>query len=124
MTYILDKETYSIRGAIFEVYKELGNGFLEAVYQEALEKELAIQNIPFLAQQEIKLFYKGAPLKQVYKPDLICYNQIILELKATSKILPEHEAQLINYLKATKLKLGLLVNFGNYPKVEIKRFVL
>jgi GxxExxY protein len=122
MSLIFEEETYAIRGAVFEVYKEMGCGFLEAVYQECLEKELRIRSIPFVAQQELSLMYKGEPLQQMYKPDLICHDQIILELKAVKEIAPEHKAQVINYLKATNLKLGLLINFGSHPKVQIKRF--
>ena len=115
------EECYAIQGAVFEVYKTLGCGFLEAVYQESLELELRARQIPFVVQQELHLNYKGVPLKQTYKPDFICYGAIIVELKAISSLASEHEAQLLNYLKATNLQLGLLVNFGHYPKVEIKR---
>ncbi len=124
MGLILEDETYAIRGAVFEVYKEMGCGFLEAVYQECLEKELRKQGIPFIAQPELQLMYKGELLQQTYKPDLICYKQIILELKAVKVIAPEHKAQVLNYLKATNLKLGLVINFGSHPKVQIERFVL
>ena len=124
MGLILEEESYAIRGAVFDVYKEMGSGFLEAVYQECLEKELSRRSIPFTAQQAITLRYKGEPLHQTYKPDLICYGKIILELKAVKNIAPEHKAQVINYLKTTNLKLGLLINFGSHPKVEIERFVL
>ncbi|MEA3508361.1 MAG: GxxExxY protein [Synergistota bacterium] len=112
---------YAIQGAIFDVYKEMGCGFLEAVYQECLEKEFTKRNILFRAQEDIHLTYKGEPLKQTYKPDFVCYSQIIIELKAVKEIAPEHKAQLLNYLKATGLELGLLVNFGSYPKTEIIR---
>ena len=95
MSLIFEEETYAIRGAVFEVYKEMGCGFLEAVYQECLEKELRIRSIPFVAQQELSLMYKGEPLQQMYKPDLICHDQIILELKAVKEIAPEHKAQVI-----------------------------
>ncbi len=115
------EECYAIQGAVFEVYKTLGCGFLEAVYQESLELEMKTRQIPFVAQQELHLNYKGAQLKQTYKPDFICYGAIIVELKAVSVLASEHEAQLLNYLKATNLQLGLLVNFGHYPKAEIKR---
>ena len=118
---ILKDESYKIQGAIFEVYREMGCGFLEAVYQECLEKELAKQNIPFASQPELNLCYKGEKLRQTYKPDIICYNEIILELKAVKQTAPEHKAQVINYLKATGMKLGLLVNFGAHPKAEIIR---
>jgi len=116
-------ETYRIRGAVFEVYREMGCGFLEAVYQECLEKELRTQNIPFVSQQELKLAYKGETLEQTYKPDLICFEKIIVELKAVKDTADEHRAQLHNYLKATGLKLGLLVNFGHYPKATIERII-
>ncbi len=121
---LFEEETYAIRGAIFEVYRELGCGFLEAVYQECLEKELAIRNIPFVAQPQLNLFYKGVKLNQTYRPDLICYDSVIVELKALSETVGEHKAQLLNYLKATDHKVGLLVNFGSYPKAVVERLVL
>jgi GxxExxY protein len=121
---LFEKESYAVRGAVFEVYREMGCGFLESVYQECLEKELAKQGIPYDAQKELSLSYKGEPLKQVYKPDLICYGKIIVELKAVKAVVPEHHAQLLNYLKATGMRLGLLVNFGSYPKATIERLVL
>ena len=123
MKLMYESETYAIRGAVFEVYREMGCGFLEAVYQECMEKELKIANIPHIAQPELQLMYKDERLAQSYKPDLICYDQIIVELKAVKEIVPEHQAQLINYLKATQMKLGLLVNFGSYPRAQIERFV-
>ena len=118
---LFPEKCYAIQGAIFEVYKEMGCGFLEAVYQECLEKEFTKRDVPFRAQEDIHLAYKGEPLKQTYKPDFICYGQIIVELKAIKEIALEHKAQLLNYLKATGLELGLLVNFGSYPKTEIIR---
>jgi len=121
--FILKKESYAIRGAVFEVYREMGCGFLEAVYQECLEKELRKRNILFVSQQELNLTYKGEKLQQSYKPDIICLGKIIIELKAAKEICDEHRAQLHNYLKATGLKLGLLVNFGHYPKATIERIV-
>ena len=121
---LFKNECYQIQGAIFEVYREMGCGFLEAIYLECLEQELSKRNIPFKAQQELKLNYKGKPLQQTYKPDLICYDQIIVELKAVKEIGPEHKAQVINYLKTSGIKLGLLVNFGTYPKADIIRLVL
>ena len=124
MSLIFEKESFALRGAFFEVYKTLGCGFLEAVYQEALAHELKLQKIPFQEQMELKLQYKGIPLKQTYKPDFICFDNIIVEIKAVEAIAPEHEAQLLNYLKITGCPLGFLVNFGHYPKIEIKRFVL
>ena len=124
MTDILYKdESYGIIGACFEVYKEKGNGFLESVYQECLAMELGLAKIPFLEQSKLKLYYKGKPLQQTYVPDFICHEKIILEIKAVKNVTDEHRAQVINYLKATGLKLGLLVNFGHYPKIEYERFV-
>ncbi|BCB28556.1 GTP-binding protein [Sulfurimicrobium lacus] len=118
-----EEESFRIRGAIFEVYREMGCGFLEAVYQECLEKELGKQDIPFAAHRELALHYKGDRLEQTYKPDFICFERIIVELKAAKELAGEHRAQVHNYLKATGLELGLLVNFGHYPKVEIERIV-
>ena len=120
---IYEKETFLIRGAVFEVYKEMGCGFLESVYQECLEKEFIKQDVPFVAQKELKLFYKGEVLNQTYRPDFICYDEIVVELKAVKEFSAEHRAQIFNYLNATKLRLGLLVNFGHYPKIEIERII-
>nr|VFJ68567.1 MAG: GxxExxY protein [Candidatus Kentron sp. FW] len=125
MTDLIYKdESYAISGAVFEVYREMGHGFLESVYQECLEKELARRGIPFLSQPVLRLFYKGQPLDQTYKPDLLCYDTVVVELKALGEITGEHKAQVLNYLKATRLKLGLLVNFGCHPKATIERLVL
>lgn len=121
---IYKEECYFIQGAIFEVYKEMGSGFLEAVYQECLEREFKSADIPFIAQKELAIRYKDELLSQHYKPDFICYDKIIVELKGIRAIKKEHHAQVMNYLKATNLKLGLIVNFGAYPKAEIIRIVL
>ncbi len=118
------EEVFAIQGAIFEVYKEMGCGFLEAVYQECLEKELVRCGIPYVSQCELKLHYKGEALTQTYRPDLICYDKIIVELKALHETSAEHQAQLFNYLRATNLRLGLLVNFGHHPKVTIERIII
>src|SRR5262245_42214692 len=107
------EETYAIRGAVFEVYREIGSGFLEAVDHECLAKEFMRRNVPYLAQVELKLTYKGDLLLQTYKPDFVCFAKIVVELKAVKEIAPEHEAQLLNYLKASGMKPGLLVNFGS-----------
>ena len=123
MTLKFEEESFRIRGAVFEVYREMGCGFLEAVYQECLEKELKRQGIPFVSQQELILHYKGESLKQIYRPDFICFDNIIVELKAVRELTNEHRAQVHNYLKATGLELGLLANFGHYPKSEIERIV-
>jgi GxxExxY protein len=117
------EESYRIMGACFEVYKETGCGFVEPVYQECLEIELAMQNIPFRAQEQLKLSYKQKPLRQFYVPDFICYGKIILEIKAVSKLCNEFRAQVHKDLKATGYQLGLLVNFGHYPQVEWERIV-
>jgi len=121
---IFEEESYQIRGAVFEVYREMGCGFLEPVYQECLEKELHHNKVPFVAQRELILHYKGERLNQIYKPDFICFDCIIVEIKAVKELANEHRAQVYNYLKATGMKLGFLVNFGHYPKVEIERIVL
>ena len=124
MNMIYADEVYAIQGALYEVYKNIGIGFLENVYQECLELELAQRGIPFVAQKDIDIYYKGEKLSQKYRADIVCFNKIILELKAVKQLLPEHHAQLHNYLRATNMRLGLLVNFCNYPGVDIKRIVL
>ena len=122
MTELIYKEEgYRINGACFEVYKEKGCGFLEDVYQECLEIEFGMQGIEFVAQHPLKLEYKNRPLRKKYIPDFICFGKIIIEIKAVREITDEHRAQLQNYLKATGYKLGLLINFGHYPKVQIER---
>ena len=103
------------------VYKTMGNGFLEAVYQECLEIELAKTAIPFEAQRRMTLFYDGRALKQSYIPDFVCFNKIILEIKAVSKTSADHRAQVRNCMKATGFQLGLLANFGHYPLLEWER---
>ena len=114
-------ECYDIQGVVFDVYKTMGCGFLEAVYQECLEKEFTKRTIPYQSQVELQLNYKGEKLNQTYKPDFICYDKIIVEIKAVKALASEHKAQLLNYLKATGIELGLLINFGSYPKTEIIR---
>lgn len=118
---IYKDEAFKIMGACFEVYKNKGCGFLEPVYQECLEIELELQGVPFISQKSLTLEYKGRRLKQTYEPDFICYDKIIMEIKAVSQLADEHRAQVINYLNATDHKLGLLVNFGHYPKLEWER---
>lgn len=119
-----EEKTYTILGACFEVYNQEGCGFNEPVYQECLEIELALRDIPFVAQPETRLSYKGRPLKATFRPDFICYGNIILEIKAVASLVDAHEAQVLSYLAATGHELGLLVNFGAFPKVEYKRLLL
>lgn len=119
---IYKEESYKIIGACFEVYKNKGCGFTENVYHECLAIEFAMQTIPFVSEPEIYLEYKGKVLKQFFKPDFICFDKIIVELKAVSKLIDEHRSQTINYLNATKFDLALLVNFGRLPKIEYERF--
>ncbi len=125
MTELLFKaEVYAIIGAAMAVYNELGHGFLEAVYQAALEFELAARAIPFESQQELVVRYKGHPLPAIYKPDLIIFGKIVVEIRALDHLTIREEAQLLNYLKATGMEVGLLINFGSHDKLEWKRMVL
>ena len=119
--FLYKDETYKIIGACFEVYKEKGCGFLEAVYQECLEIEFEMQGILFVPKKPLVLEYKGRPLKQKYEPDFVCDNKIIVEIKAVSALADEHRAQVINYLNTAGFKVGLLVNFGHHPKLEYER---
>ncbi len=121
---IYPDEAYAIIGACLEVYNVMGSGFLEAVYQKCLERELALRGIPFVAQQRIGLMYKGVDINQDYTPDFVCYTKIIIEIKAESRLIDAHRAQTINYLNASCFKLGLLVNFGHHKTLEWERFVL
>jgi GxxExxY protein len=123
MELIFKDEVFHIIGAAIEVHKDLGNGFLEAVYQEAMEIEMASRNIPFLAQMPLKIRYKDRMLNKEYFPDLLCFDSIIVELKALNKLGGNEDAQLINYLKATGLHAGLLINFGSVGKLEWKKVV-
>ena len=116
------EESYKIIGACIEVHKELGCGFLEPVYQEALSLEFQRQSIPYIREKELDILYKGEKLNKKYYADFICYDKIIVETKALSALNTDHEAQLLNYLKATKIKLGILVNFGE-QKLNYKRMV-
>ena len=124
MNIIHRLESYELMGACFEVYKDKGSGFLEAVYQECLEIELTTRKVHFKPQPQLALTYKGQALKTKYIPDFLCYDKIIVELKAVSALADEHRAQVQNYLRTARLRLGLLVNFGQYPKLEYERIVL
>jgi GxxExxY protein len=119
---ILKDESYNIIGACMAVHQELGCGFLEAVYQEALEEEFKLRNIPYVREPLLTITYKGKLLNKKYQADFICYDNIIVELKALSELNSTHQSQLINYLKASKMKLGILVNFGQKSLIS-KRVV-
>ncbi len=117
-------ESYKILGAAFEVYNELGPGFLEPVYQECFEYVLKERGIPYFREKNIQIYFKGRKIKKEYQADFLCYDNIIVELKAVSELNSSHKAQLYNYLHATRCKLGLLLNFGHCLKLEVARIVL
>ncbi|HYJ91885.1 MAG TPA: GxxExxY protein [Pyrinomonadaceae bacterium] len=122
MNRILYKEeSYKLIGACFEVYKQKGSGFTEPVYQECLAVEFALQKIPFVVQPEIQMSYKGRLLTQFFKPDFICYEKIIVEIKAMSGLIDAHRSQALNYLNATGFESAILVNFGEFPKLKYER---
>ena len=121
---IYKDESYNIVGAAFHVYNKLGFGFLEAVYQEALEIEFQRRNIPYEREKELNIIYDGVQLKQTYKADFVCYGKIIVELKAVSELGDAHRSQVYNYLHATGYKLGLLYNFGCSDELEKDRIVI
>ena len=123
MALIYEDETYQLLGACFEVYKEKGCGFHENVFQECLEIEFRLRSIPAIAKPKMKLEYKGQVLAATFDPDFVCYGKIIVELKAVSKLIEEHDAQVLNYLKASKFQVGILANFGHHPRLEHKRLV-
>lgn len=118
-----DPDGYALIGACFDVYNEMGNGYLEDVYQESLEIELTDRAIPFIAQPKLPIYYKGRLLRKHYEADLIVLDKIIVEIKAVKSLLPEHEAQLIHYLKSTGRRVGYLVNFGAFPQLDWRRRV-
>ncbi len=119
---VYKEESFKIIGACMKVHRSLGAGFLEAVYEEALEKEFQIQNIPFKKQVKLELFYENQKLKKQYRADFVCYDTIILEIKAVLQIPVVFNAQLKNYLKCTKMELGMLINFGT-PSLTYKRIL-
>jgi GxxExxY protein len=121
---VLKEEVYQIVGAALDVYWQLGRGFLEPVYQEALEMELRRRDIPFESQSRVTIHYKGEPLRKQYIADLMCFGQIIAELKACDRLTGADEAQILNYMKATGKRVGLLFNFGSAVKLEWKRYVI
>jgi GxxExxY protein len=121
MSLIYPNESYAIRGAAMRVYNVLGSGFLEAVYQEALELELDRRNIPYEKEKELEIYYDGIKLGKKYIADFVCYDKIILELKAVKELDDSHRSQLYNNLKVTGFKLGFLINFGKYDELQIER---
>ena len=123
MELIYPKESYMIIGAAMRVYNTLGPGFLESVYQEALEIEFRKRGIPYERERELKINYGNVVLKQTYKADFICYDKIIIELKAVQELNDAHRSQVHNYLHATRFKLGLLINFGFFDGLERERIV-
>jgi GxxExxY protein len=116
-------EVFAIVGAAMEVHDQLGKGFLEAVYHSALKVELAARQIPFESEKPLPVFYKGQKLSAEYRADLICYGKIIVELKALDKLSSKEESQILNYLKATGLRVGVVINFGSRGKLEWRRYV-
>ena len=121
---MFQQEGYQLMGAAFEVYNHLGYGLSEEIYQESLETELALREIPFQAKQELTTFYKGQQLKKRYIPDLIVFNGIVVELKAVSELSADHEAQLFNYMRIARMSVCYLINFGRKGELEWKRVIL
>ncbi len=120
----LSSEGYALMGAAFEVHREIGGGLAEEVYQECLEFELSLREIPFISKSPIKVSYKGRQLRKEYIPDLLVENAIIVELKAVAKLLSEHDAQILNYMRIAGAPVGYLINFAPLDRLEWKRLVL
>lgn len=118
------QEGYDFMAAAFEVYNEIGYGMAEEIYQQSLEIELSLRKIPFLTKKELEVSYKGHKLTTCYKPDLLVFDGIVVELKAVAELLPEHEAQLFNYMRVSRMAVGYLVNFGHKSDLQWKRFIL
>ncbi len=121
---MLKQEGYDLMGAAFEVYNELGYGLAEEIYQQSLEIELGLRNIPFLSKTPVDVFFKGNKLTTQYKPDLLAFGEIVVELKAVKVLAPEHEAQLFNYMRISRKSVGYLINFGSANELEWKRIIL
>ena len=119
---LFEEETYRIIGACMTVHKNLGSGFLESVYEEALRREFEKEEIPFETQKKLRVFYDGSPLDKYFKADFVCYDKIILEIKSVSFLNKTLESQIINYLKATNHEVGILINFGE-KSLKWKRFI-
>lgn len=118
------EEGYALMGAAFEVHNVQGGGLLEEIYQQSLEIELELRHIPFRRKQELKVYYKNRELEKKYVPDLHVFERIVVELKSVSALTPEHQAQLLNYMRITRSPIGYLINFGPIGKLEYKRFIL
>jgi GxxExxY protein len=123
-TIMAEDNGYRFMGAAFEVYNELGYGMAEEVYQQSLEIELEMRGIPFASKQQLQLFYKERPLETSYCPDLLVFGEVVVELKAVSELVSEHEAQLFNYMRIVKQRVGYLVNFGKKDELQWKRFII
>ena len=121
---VFAEESFALTGACFDVHNELGAGFLELVYHEALAIEFGLRRIPFIREPRLELMYKGRQLQQFYQPDFLCFSKIIVEVNAVDRLADAHRAQVLNYLKATGFHLGFLVNFCSHPKLEYQRIVL
>ena len=121
---VFQEEGYKLMGAAFEVYNEQGYGLAEEIYQESFEIELELRQIPWKSKQELATFYKNRPLKKRYVPDVIVYGGMVVELKAVSELLPEHEAQVFNYMRIARMSVGYLINFGHKATLEWKRFII
>lgn len=118
------EEGYKLMGAAFEVYNQLGYGMAEEIYQQSLEIELQLRGIPFITKPELQVAYKGRELNTKYRPDVFVFRGIVVELKAVSELLPEHEAQLFNYMRVARQPVGYLINFGHKGDLQRKRFIL
>ena len=121
---MLQDEGYRLMGAAFEVYNELGYGMAEEIYQQSLEIELSLRNIPFHTKRELPVFYKNRMLDTLYRPDLLVWDAIVVELKAVSDLVSDHEAQLFNYMRIARQPVGYLLNYGKKGELEWKRFIL
>src|SRR5437762_8978930 len=117
-------EGYRLMGAAFEVYNQLGYGMAEEIYQQSVEIELGLRGIPYLSKRELAVFYKGQPLLTCYKPDLFVFDAIVVELKAVTDLIAEHEAQLFNYMRIARQPVGYLLNFGHKDELRWQRFIL
>lgn len=121
---VLKEEVFEIVGAALEVYWKLGRGLAEPIYQEAMELELTLRHLPFQSQQQLRIWYKEHLLEKTYCPDLVCFNQVIVELKSLARLTSAEEGQLLNYMRMSRMRVGLLINFGSQPKLEWKRYVV